>query len=310
MTLCIAAKAFNSLTDSLSDGTIVLCCDRRLETPIAQADIGYKWRAISRQWQIMLAGDFPLAVELAGIYEGYFAEEESVTQQQIATIERLRVPLDRLRRRIADQFTQGRFAVSYDELLHRGQSWLGEQIFKETLSELRARIEQEEKSVQALLIGPGDDGFLAIYKYSYGQLWECEDFAAIGSGETIAEAILFYRGLMNTGSLMKAAYIVYEAKRMGEITPGVGESTSMIVSEFKGENLCWWNVTEPGMAFLEGLFIEHFGPKELRGEPALEGFLGGVGASWKGAYINRGSRTKQKLDPGSTTHDPSNQPPN
>ena len=258
----------------------------------------------------MLAGNFPLATELAGIYEGFFAEEdESGTQKETSTIERLRIPLDRLRRRIAEQFTQGRFAVSYDELLHRGQSWLGEEILKETLSELHLRIEQEEKSIQALLIGPGDDGFLAIYKYSYGQFWECEDFAAIGSGETIAEAILFYRRLISTAHLMKAAYVVYEAKRMGEITPGVGESTSMIVAEFKGKNLCWWNVSDRGMAFLEGLFIEHFGPKELRGEPAPDGFLVGVGASWKGAYVNRKSRAKKKSDPESTTHDLSDLPP-
>ncbi len=163
--------------------------------------------------------------------------------------------------------------------MENGRVELGEQLFREALFDMRTYIEQEEKQVQLLFIGKDDEGFLAIYKYSFGELWECDGFAAIGSGETIAEAALFQRGIVETLPLPHVAYAVYEAKRLGEITPGVGISTSMTVvdlTEDEQEHLRWRHVGREGLEFLESQLRERFGPQKYEYTPLPKEFICGT----------------------------------
>jgi hypothetical protein len=144
-----------------------------------------------------------------------------------------------------------------------GRAWLGDQLFREALTEMREFLEREERQIQLILIGKDDGGLLAIYKYSSGELWECDGFAAIGSGEIVAEAMLYQRRIQETDSFQEVAYAVYEAKRLGEITPGVGPRTSMCVLDIvDGESqLRSRHVPDKGLLFLESQ-LARFAPQQ------------------------------------------------
>lgn len=251
MTLCIAAKTFGC--------SVVLCHDHKIETQTAQADIGHKFRCVSRDWIIMMAGSYPVAMELAEVYEHYLA----VDHHDLSLIERLRVPIGIFRNRCSEHFCQSRFAVSHQEFMKSGFIWLGDQLFRESLADLRVHIESEERKIQLIVVGLDDQGLFRIFKYSFGELWECDSFAAIGSGETIAEAALFLRKVTELRDLSEIAYTVYEAKRAGEITPGVGTSTTMLIARPCDDGLRWTFVSDAGLAFLEKR-LNTLGPKPYK----------------------------------------------
>lgn len=274
MTLCIAAKTYESYDTDFAQGSVITCSDHRVETPTAAADVAYKTRMTrDYQWEIMMAGTLPLALELTDV----FAEDlrKSIVSG-VAVIERLRQPIDIFRNRVAERFARSRYAISAEEFRATGGMWLGDQLFREALRDMQEYILGEEKQIQLLLIGCDDEGFLAIYKYSYGELWECDGFAAIGSGETIAEATLYRRGIEESRSFMEVAYAVYEAKRLGEITPGVGPTTSLGVFDIdevaKGESYLRWRHVS-NLSFLERQF-EMFGPRPYEHVVPPKDYLG------------------------------------
>ncbi len=249
MSLCIAAKTLG--------GEVVTCYDSRVETPTAQADIAFKSRAVAPHWHVMMASNIPDANEIADIYEAHLKGDASVYD---AVIDRLRDPISTFRKRVAEHFMQTRFAVSHDRFMKEGRDWFGEDRFRETLSEMRVCIESREKGVQLLLIGTEDEAAPHIFEYSHGELWECDSFALIGSGETIGEAMLFRRGLTDLSDTGPTAYIVYEAKRMAEITPGVGnETTTMTIIANRDGSTRWHFVSESGLRFLEQKMRRKFG---------------------------------------------------
>jgi hypothetical protein len=52
MTLCIAVKTMESYDTDYALGSVITCCDFRVETPTAAADIGYKTRMmVGNQWE-------------------------------------------------------------------------------------------------------------------------------------------------------------------------------------------------------------------------------------------------------------------
>lgn len=314
MTLCIAAKTYSSYDGAVAEGSVITCSDWRIETPTAAADIASKSRLINYQWEIMMAGVFSLAVELTNIFEQQFRSTPA-DDLGVSVIERLRRPIDAFKARAAERFARSHYAVSREEFLVSGLSWMGDQLFREALNAMHEYILSEEKQIQLLIIGKDDDGFLAIYKYSSGELWECDGFAAIGSGETIAEAVLYQRRIEETSELSAVVYAVYEAKRLGEITPGVGQRTSVSVFDIdevaeNGSYLRGRHVTKPGLEFLERQF-SMFGPRPYAQTVMPTDYLGVAdqGQAYRLFPQERATNREGKIVPESTTHDPTDPPP-
>jgi hypothetical protein len=83
------------------------------------------------------------------------------------------------------------------------------------------------------------------------------NFCATGSGASAAIMSLYKRE--HTGSscdLMQALYHVYEAKIIGEVSPGVGTSTSITVMLSNGDIL---DLSRKGFDYMAALF-DYFGP--------------------------------------------------
>jgi hypothetical protein len=98
------------------------------------------------------------------------------------------------------------------------------------------------------------------------ELQERSNFAAIGSGMPIAEAVFFQRKHSRISKLANSLYRVYEAMRLGgAASPGVGERFTMAIVHFR-DNDAHWEYVEPGYhKLLENEFVK-FGPKKLRGQ--------------------------------------------
>ncbi|MFL6352929.1 MAG: hypothetical protein ACJ74Z_13915 [Bryobacteraceae bacterium] len=91
----------------------------------------------------------------------------------------------------------------------------------------------------------------------------------------VAEPILYQRELGAFSTLQMALYAVYEAKRLGEISPGVGRETWMRVGSIDEvslsetgqlaiEGVTWRHVPEERLERLEEAF-KQFGPKPIEG---------------------------------------------
>jgi 20S proteasome alpha/beta subunit len=88
----------------------------------------------------------------------------------------------------------------------------------------RASYLHEDADVKLLLIAVVEDGFRLLTVDSHG-ISERSSYAAIGSGEDSATAMLRWRKPSDTIDVQAAIYFAYEAKRIGEVSPHVGKHT-------------------------------------------------------------------------------------
>jgi hypothetical protein len=128
MSLCIAAHSNDDygkdFEKEVVEDCVILCHDFKIQTPTARAQTGYKFRAVGKQWCVMMAGVVSLASELADPYAAEFATENT-QESPVPILERLREPINRFRKRIADQFIHRGFAISHEEFLAgaKHRSW-------------------------------------------------------------------------------------------------------------------------------------------------------------------------------------------
>jgi len=109
---------------------------------------------------------------------------------------------------------------------------------------------------------PGDDGdpLTEIFRTdAWGNFYREENFSAIGSGAHVASAALFQREHDSSVKLMNALYNVFEAKRLGEISPGVGVSTTIDVMLSDGSVRA---ISDECFDTLEK-FFRRYGPKQI-----------------------------------------------
>ncbi len=219
----------------------------------------------------LLAGPRHQAHELVEIYRAYLSANPIRAE---SAVEQLRVPLQTLRRRMAESLTQKRVALTYAEFIDIGKDKLAPEVH----SQLAYEISQQTVEAELILIGAIEDrGAFSLFLCRNRDVIACDDFAAIGSGAMVAEPILYQRALRELSSpLEKAMYVVYEAKRLGEISPGVGEATvieigTMNLKETDPAKIVWHFA---GSRFVEPLekAFRRFGPRPIN-ELQLSGIL-------------------------------------
>jgi 20S proteasome alpha/beta subunit len=265
MTLCIAARCMEAAT---LKSCVVIAHDRRIETSVAGAEIGFKFESLPRFWKALIAGPVNQAKELIEIFRVYLNENEINPD---SALEQLRIPVRTLRRRLADSLTHRRVSLSYEEFLEMGKEKLSPEVY----SQLAFDISQQSIEAELILIGAMDADF-SIFLCQAGEITTCQDFAVIGSGSMVAEPILYQRELSAATDLPRALYVVYEAKRLGEISPGVGRETWMqvgsiddtVLNEKTGryeiEDVTWRWVDDARLEMIEKAF-KQFGPKPIKG---------------------------------------------
>jgi hypothetical protein len=227
MTLCIAALCDRS--DASAERRVIVSFDSRVETPIASANTEFKLKRLSRRWIALLAGDLALAREIAIAYGDLLSTiENGVTEEN--ALQHLYAPLNDVRAREADRYTQQRLAMPYAQFLNAGATQLPEDLFRQVTYDVAA----QELNVELILVG-WFEGYFHLYKLSCGRIYTSEPFAVIGSGGNIAEPALFQRSLRPFMAQDRVLYCVYEAQRLAEIAPGVGTRHSFAIFTYNDE---------------------------------------------------------------------------
>ncbi len=275
MTLCIAAAC-----QERGKARIVMGTDWRAETYMAGADIQDKcyWIGTGEaEAAVLIAGTVQRAVELKDTYGQHLLNHAllggAVTSLNVMDV--YKAPLLDFKNKLANEYTAREFGLSYDRFL---QAVAKQEIPERTAEAAFASIGKKRFDC-ALLIALFIEKQACILRTEDFTFDACEHFAAIGSGATIADGVLYQRAHDNDASVGKATYHVYEAMRLGSIAPGVSQRFSINVLYPPGERtakedgIYMEEVTDKGYGFLARQFKQR-GPRQFARFPRLpEGSL-------------------------------------
>jgi hypothetical protein len=221
MTLCIAAYAGEFDDAGALQTSICFCADARIETHASGAETEYKFRKIAARWAAMIAGVIGRSTELLELYSAHLANEK---MDDPVSIEALRLPPQLMKRRLAGEFISSMTGLTLDEFTAQGQTLLPSSLYENLWNDI-ARI---EIGCQLVLI-PIDQTRKLYSIDRDGSLTIHNEFCAIGSGASNAEAWLHYRQQRSSFGLAITTVHLLEAKRFAENAPGVGKKVDFAV---------------------------------------------------------------------------------
>lgn len=247
LTLCIAAETWVENNDS---PCLVLCADRQIETPTSTAETALKIIGMGNGWHGMYSGDVASAMESIAIISERLQSSRDASRLQSLKI--VRAGVADYRKRVANAQVSNRLAISYDEFLKNGRKKLPSDVFRSVLQE----IQESQLGFQLILAGFAESRTRIFVVDRHGNTWQQDNFATIGTGSANAESMLFFRSQQIETLLPQTLYNVFEAKRFGESSPGVGKQTDILVSWPDRYML----LSIPRLALLYSLY-EKLGPK-------------------------------------------------
>ena len=221
MTVCIAAKA--------DDGkTLILAADQ-LATGARKIDGTQKILPLTSKIFVMLAGDDLYGREVykrvIGSTDPKLANTEQWANQVKKAFSGLRYDLAEA----AHLWTRGLDRNTWQTI----QPILNREVVLAIDNSIQNHVVPETYLIVA---GIDEDGTAHIFFIfppgnSYG---EFAQFQTAGAGFMYASNSLYSREYSSTMASAEAAYLVYEAKKVSEVAPGVGESTSMVIVTAEG----------------------------------------------------------------------------
>jgi 20S proteasome alpha/beta subunit len=248
MTICIAATC----NFALGHRTAIMCVDWRTGTTLGAAEIGHKTFLVIDGWYCMYSGSPSAAHDLVLLLRANFTEKPPDEMDLLSSV---RKALYARKQVLCEEYTQGKFGMSYQEFVTKGKVVLPENLFNVALQAIEGIL----LGVDTLIVGFVDQHPIIVETDQYCRAFIREGFAMVGDGSFLASASLMHRELDETFPLGPALYAVYEAKKWAQRNTTVGERTTLtIFTKEKGLEI----VTEEGMKFFEEQFAK-FGPKKL-----------------------------------------------
>lgn len=262
MTLCIAAVCQDRGRDR-----IVIATDWKAGNDMAAAENEDKLYWITDNMPVMIAGTVTRAVDLKNTYAQWFMEHAEPATIRVEKIsDNLREPLAEFRRKLADEHLTCKFQLSHQGFLEAvGKRQIPESIASEAFSDL-GKLDIESELIMCFF---SNEGTAFVYKVDDHGLELCNNFAAIGSGSIIAEGALYQREQDYRDTVGTTLYNVYEAMKLGSISPTVGEEHTLNLLKApskKGETVksTMADTSTATDRLLEKKFRKH-GPKPMRG---------------------------------------------
>ncbi|MEK7992432.1 MAG: hypothetical protein AAB403_01385 [Planctomycetota bacterium] len=269
MTLCIAATCTHQ-----KQPIVILCSDWRAESgDLAGGDVEDKLSWIKGPtWAVLKAGIIPEADKLIAVYQTMLSAMGALPNSE-TLLPTLNAAFQQYRQLLINEYLSLTLGISYPALLGGvelpGASTTDKILFPEAFVEKTLLdIEQIPFPNCQLILAGFVEGLPFIVSanedpadgMSYSRLRIQSNFYAIGSGASAAMMTLYRREHKGAETcLMQAIYHVYEAKLLGEVSPGVGETTSITVVFPSGECL---DLSTKGHRYMEECF-EHFGPLKI-----------------------------------------------
>jgi len=224
---------------------------------------------LSEQLVALVAGSPAKTKELALMYQEHLHQ---LSLSKASALAELREPLFKFKLRKAEAFVRSCLAVSYQDFLAKGEKWFG----KARVDKYLTTIEQHQPNVEMIIAG-FIDGAPVLYQISRDggtgplELEPCTNFCLIGSGALTAEPVLHARIQDRNTPVNQALYNAYEAKKIAESSPYVGEKTRMFVLTAplaESKQIEASVITVFGEKALAKLY-QKFGPKPMQTWPSL-----------------------------------------
>jgi len=270
MTLCIAAEC----DDATDCPKVVLCSDcERSADAVGRSETEDKVGFIRKGWPVLVAGELDRADDLLRVYSEYF-NRPSVTINESNILVHFRRPAAIQKRRLVDEYLLQSFAFDY-KYLRRNAKTLPE-VFVTQQMDAIARVRLKSALIIAGIVNESyfDTGtveptpFLIVVDENSDangtrdEVVKQSEYAAIGSGAQAALSTLYRRKQSSTDSLMRTLYVLYEANKLSEKIPGVGEEFVNLDVLYADGTLR--RLSDDGYEKMIELYNK-FGPKEIDG---------------------------------------------
>lgn len=225
MTLCIAA-----VCQERNHDRIVIATDWKAGSEEFAAENEDKLYWITDDIPVMIAGCISRAVELKNTYARYFVwmsqRNPALTVKAESVADIMKRPLAIYRRKRADEYTYDKAKVSFKEFLEAvGKNQIPHAVAVKIFAELE-KLDLEAEIIICLF---GEDGTAFVYKVSDAGVELCNNFVAIGTGSLIAEGALYQRKQESRMQVGTTLYHVFEAMKLGAISPTVGNEHTLNV---------------------------------------------------------------------------------
>jgi len=268
MTLCLAALSIGSRTPPRDiQFALVTVTDERIETDVAGGNFGNKKKPIAHpgEWQALWAGGEAEADDLANTLKKVL-QPETFTFQNI--VHKLSEAAATHKKKLTERHVSLKLGISFERFLTHGER----EVSADVRNQLWYEIRHLDFGCEMLVSGFGN-GMPLVFKIdNEGTVTRVEHFAAIGTGASVAEAVLYQRKQQVTTELNQTLYNVYEAFRMAsQIAPAVSGGPHIWLSEHEILNraeIVEQFVTQSGLKVLERWF-KKYGPKEAKNIPVL-----------------------------------------
>ena len=247
---------------------IVIATERRVGATTATSEDADELCWLNDNVPVLIAGTVHRAVELRDTIADYLdqyyqqnPEPWSVTEYQVTNL--IKRPVAMFKRQLAGEHTSLKFGLGYEE-------------FKSSVS--RQQIDalvanqtmQEISNIQLgcwLILTFFWEGKPKIYRIdTFGRVELCENFAAIGTGATVAESVLYQRKHGAGARLGPSVYHVFEAMKLGSVAPEGGLEHTLDVlypPGAKKKDLTGERLTVAAKRFLESE-LNKLGPKPFK----------------------------------------------
>lgn len=259
MTVCIAAGC-----SIRNHPAVVLCHDwQGTVQTVGSSDSVDKQRYLGNGWIGLIAGEIAHAEELTAVIEGSLPELPSLD----VVVRIFREKVFDYRERLLDQHLRGSCGIGFDRFINDGTKIYPESVFKEIHRGLLDVQVGVELIVSGFVQETDSEGeyqspcIMQVCSSPTGQLEVSvqDSYSCIGEGASSAQASLLFREHDRLDGLQKTTYAVFEAKRMAEIIPTVGPSTSIYLQRPQVQLA---SISEAGFETCERLF-KVYGPKNV-----------------------------------------------
>jgi len=242
---------------------IVICGDAWIETDWAGGNIGFKVSVAGPQLPALYAGDPSQAEDLLATSREVF---KSNPLKRNTVFDILHDVVSAHKAKLCDRYLQAKLGIPYERFLQRGASEIDPDTRNEVFSEVRGL----DFGCQLVISGFIDDQGFIFYVASDGRVTRSDDFAVIGSGSLLADASLFRRDQSRSNSVERTIYNLYEAARLAQIAPGVGETKtfSVLQGSPNGHGSMGMRVFT-GLSALEAIYSQ-IGPKDMSVDPVFD----------------------------------------
>ena len=223
MTICIGA-----ICENRSKG--VIASDRMVTNRMLSIEFEHdepKFEILSDNCVALTAGEALAPTELFRAVKPKIQDSPDIKDIAEAVAQAFR----KFKRKRIEHVVLSQRNLTFDSFLEKQQKLLPEIVIR-----IDSQIAKAKMNLFILLVGIDESGarIFAIVDPGHAVCFDRLGFHAIGSGLPHAASTFISYDYTPAFSLKKAAYVVYEAKKIAEKAPGVGEGLDMAIVDEEG----------------------------------------------------------------------------